>query len=444
MIQPLKLFGTVVGWYPVMATLSAVAAAIFCAVYASRYRLFPSRWTSVLYALCMAVVGVVVARVWSVAAFTWTSESYGSMAAFYAMLSPQEILTRGGLVWYGGFLPVTAWLLSLCWTSMRGQRAWQLFDVTALMSCLAYPIARTGCFLTGCCYGKWSDLPWAVYVRYGSDFSLMPRHPTNAYEAGLHSLLFAALLRHDGKKPAPGTTAMAFVAGHAAIRFFMEFIRTHPVVAYGLTSRQFISLGLIGLALWTRRWLTRRAWAPEDGGWALGAAALNWRMASSAVAVIALSITTMVTIDVLAMQPRAMQARQEDGRQIAERILTLDGEAVSLDDYRGAPLVLNFWATWCVPCREEIPDLVAFSRRRQDVPVLGIASGEHPDRLRISALQLGISYPVLRAGDRILERFGVLALPRTVVLDARGEISGVHSGPITLEELEELVLRAGK
>jgi thiol-disulfide isomerase/thioredoxin len=106
----------------------------------------------------------------------------------------------------------------------------------------------------------------------------------------------------------------------------------------------------------------------------------------------------------------------------------LSGGAVSLSALRGQTVVLNFWATWCGPCRIEIPTFSAFAAAHPDIPVLGIAVDGDPADLRRAASQLGISYPVLLADRATLSAWKVGTLPMTAVIDPAGTISSVHTG----------------
>ena len=121
----------------------------------------------------------------------------------------------------------------------------------------------------------------------------------------------------------------------------------------------------------------------------------------------------------------------------------MQGESHSLDQYRGKWVVVNYWATWCPPCLEEIPDLVDFHERNKDreAVVIGV---NYED---ISAEQLTafverhmVSYPVLRAdpfGDSPLG--SIPGLPTTFVIDPEGNAVARQVGPITGEQLEAYI-----
>jgi len=115
------------------------------------------------------------------------------------------------------------------------------------------------------------------------------------------------------------------------------------------------------------------------------------------------------------------------------------GAEVALDDLAGRPVVLNFWASWCPPCRDEAPLLEDLADRYRDrgVVVLGLDTQDLSDNARGFINQLGLTYPSLRDGSAESEiAFEVNGLPETFILDAQGRIAHRHIGPVTrLEQL---------
>jgi cytochrome c biogenesis protein CcmG, thiol:disulfide interchange protein DsbE len=118
----------------------------------------------------------------------------------------------------------------------------------------------------------------------------------------------------------------------------------------------------------------------------------------------------------------------------ATTLPTLDGDRkVPLSSYRGKVVVLNFWASWCTPCRTETPLLQRWHKRLIDrggtivgVDVLDVASDA-----RAFVREFKLTYPQLRDGDGShLKRFGVLGYPETVVLDRRGRIAATQRGTV--------------
>ncbi len=121
------------------------------------------------------------------------------------------------------------------------------------------------------------------------------------------------------------------------------------------------------------------------------------------------------------------------------RLETLDGETLDIQALRGRRVLLNFWATWCPPCRQEIPDFVrlASEAERHDVVVIGI-SDERSDVLSRFARANGMRYPLVSLGPWPEPFDAVVALPTTVVIDRRGAIESVHRGTLDYDELVTL------
>ena len=106
----------------------------------------------------------------------------------------------------------------------------------------------------------------------------------------------------------------------------------------------------------------------------------------------------------------------------------LDGTPIALRDLRGQTVVLNFWATWCGPCRLEAPTFAKFAKDHPEIPILGIAVDGPAPKVRRVAQQLGMTYPVLLAEPSVLEDYGVRIFPTTVVVAPDGSIQWAHAG----------------
>ncbi|MFN3397716.1 MAG: TlpA family protein disulfide reductase [Sulfurimicrobium sp.] len=127
----------------------------------------------------------------------------------------------------------------------------------------------------------------------------------------------------------------------------------------------------------------------------------------------------------------------------------VDGRPVKLEQFRGKVTVVNFWATWCPPCRKEIPGLVAVHAKFQDkgVEFIGIAVEDSTDLVKEFARAHGIDFPLATGKEKGIALMqalgnGVAGLPYTLVLDSRGNIVATRRGPISPERLEQALQTA--
>jgi thiol-disulfide isomerase/thioredoxin len=120
----------------------------------------------------------------------------------------------------------------------------------------------------------------------------------------------------------------------------------------------------------------------------------------------------------------------------------LGGGEVRLSDYRGQWVIVNYWATWCAPCRKEIPELSEMHAERDDVTVLGLAYEELEDSEFFAFLEdYDVSYPILKVDVYAPpEPFGApVALPTTIILDWQGRAVKAFVGPVTREVIEQFI-----
>jgi thiol-disulfide isomerase/thioredoxin len=111
----------------------------------------------------------------------------------------------------------------------------------------------------------------------------------------------------------------------------------------------------------------------------------------------------------------------------------LDGRTLTSDAWRGKVVFVNFWATWCPPCRAEIPDLVALQEKYRDhIVIVGISEDEAPvEQVRQFAAQYGVNYPIAMNTPALRKIFkGIVALPTTFVLDTEGRLVQKHVGQL--------------
>lgn len=129
----------------------------------------------------------------------------------------------------------------------------------------------------------------------------------------------------------------------------------------------------------------------------------------------------------------------------AFKVKTLSGDVVDVGTLKGKPLVVNFWATWCAPCREEIPGFVRLQRRYgpRGLRFVGIAI-DQPDKVAEFAREFRINYPLLTGGLETMEllrqsgdRAGVL--PYTLVIDRRGNLISQEPGGLKEPRLEGII-----
>jgi thiol-disulfide isomerase/thioredoxin len=125
----------------------------------------------------------------------------------------------------------------------------------------------------------------------------------------------------------------------------------------------------------------------------------------------------------------------------AFQVNDLEGKPISLAEAKGKIVLLNFWATWCGPCRAEIPDLVDLQKRYADkLEIIALATDEEDaDQVRRFVLQSGINYRVAMTPDSVRREYGgIAALPTSFVIDSQGRVVQKHVGlrDPTIYELE--------
>ena len=131
-----------------------------------------------------------------------------------------------------------------------------------------------------------------------------------------------------------------------------------------------------------------------------------------------------------------------------------NGETHKLSDYKGKTVFLNFWATWCPPCRQEMPDIQAlyetYGENKEDLIVLGVANpktDDHPNNQdetqeKVAGIlsENGYTYPVAMdtTGD-VFSAYGISSFPTTFMIDKEGNVYGYVSGAITADIMESIV-----
>jgi thiol-disulfide isomerase/thioredoxin len=117
----------------------------------------------------------------------------------------------------------------------------------------------------------------------------------------------------------------------------------------------------------------------------------------------------------------------------------IDGGTFTLSDHQGGPVVVNLWASWCPPCREEIPDISAYASANPEVTVVGVAVEDAEQTAREFAAQIGASYPLALGTVEFEDAYPNLGLPATYVIDGSGTVTNIHTGIIDEPTLADLV-----
>jgi peroxiredoxin len=119
-------------------------------------------------------------------------------------------------------------------------------------------------------------------------------------------------------------------------------------------------------------------------------------------------------------------------------LVTFDGEPVSLADYRGERVLVNFWASWCVPCRQEAPALQGAFEEHEDFVTLGVNVLDRESDALAFAEEFGLSFPLpVDEGERVMQTYRVRALPSSFLVDSEGIIRFVHIGPLNEETIAD-------
>src|SRR5262245_35510655 len=154
-----------------------------------------------------------------------------------------------------------------------------------------------------------------------------------------------------------------------------------------------------------------------------------------------LIILIVLTTAMIAFSPATVLGQAVKAQQLELR--DVNGRTVRSSDYQGKVVLINFWATWCPPCRAEMPDLVRLQRKyaKQGLQIIGITyPPERKSRVRRFASSLKVNYPIVLGTREIKARFSSEeTLPLTVVINRDGAVSEIISGILLHEEFDEKI-----
>ncbi len=153
-----------------------------------------------------------------------------------------------------------------------------------------------------------------------------------------------------------------------------------------------------------------------------------------------LMIVALVSLNSVSCTNQSV-AGEGEARWPSVNVIDSSGSEFNTSDLlTGNTLVVSLWATWCVPCRRELPQLQQFAAEHRDVSVVAVNLGDKLDSVAAFAQEIGLTMPVIIDTEgRISSALGVMSVPSTLVIDSQGIVLVTHIGEITAAELTALV-----
>ncbi|MGL4849838.1 MAG: TlpA family protein disulfide reductase [Clostridium sp.] len=128
-------------------------------------------------------------------------------------------------------------------------------------------------------------------------------------------------------------------------------------------------------------------------------------------------------------------------KEINFKLENLEGKEVSLNNYKGKKVFINFWASWCPPCKEEMPYIEKlYKEYGNDIVILTINVGENTEKVKKFVEEDKYTFPVLLDKDmKVSEEYGARYLPTSVLINEKGEIANYRNGAMDYQQMKEFV-----
>ncbi|MBI2647049.1 DUF3179 domain-containing protein [Candidatus Woesearchaeota archaeon] len=164
------------------------------------------------------------------------------------------------------------------------------------------------------------------------------------------------------------------------------------------------------------------------------------------IAIAAVIIVSITIIEVNKLNRLSTKSNDKDvGISIGKtapdfELETLDEKKAKLSDYRGKRVILNFWASWCTPCREEMPEFQKIYENNPDIVVLGVNLQENKEAIESFTNKLGIKFPILLDPNaQVKNMYNIFTQPVTYFIDKEGKITDKKFGALTVEEINQKI-----
>ena len=141
----------------------------------------------------------------------------------------------------------------------------------------------------------------------------------------------------------------------------------------------------------------------------------------------------------VALIATALFAQQSAKTAADFSLIDLNGHKLSLADHKGKVILLDFWASWCVPCQAEIPRFIEWQKKygAQGFQVIGLSMDDDSKAAKLFSRRYNLNYPVAMGSEKIAESYGgVLGLPANIIIDREGRIVAKHVGETDLNSME--------